>query len=480
MTSGKSPRWAESAKHLALPCLAVAANLARETVRQRASCCFFLLLAAAAFTLPRLAAGGATLRNKLQLAVEYGMGFPVLLIAIATVLLAAGSLSRELSSRRIQTLATKPISRWQIVLGKLLGILTLDAFLLLTVAGIFAGNAILLESEGGISGEERELARERFFTSRASVGPIPPPIDPKALEDFVKARALDPPLTAGGKSREELAAEARRALRVLRIEPGGMVELVFEGVGGEKDRPSDDLLVRYQLQVSPPGGTSQVDSLWEVAGTALSAVRERTSPGAPHELKLPGSSLRAGGSAGGSAGGALRLRVRNPAAADANLTLLLDPARVEVLAVYGRFWPNVFRGLLIVLAELFLLASLALFASALFTFPTASLLGFFVYLTGLASGFLRDAFAGVASGPPRESFTEWIGQALSVLGSLLIKVLPDFASLDPLSRLAEGRAVTAGELLREGLFIVLVEAGALNLAAAWFFSRRELATAETI
>lgn len=62
-----------------------------------------------------------------------------LLTAMMAVLAAIDTLSGEIASGTIQAVATKPIERWHIVLGKWLGLCALvTAFLVLVAGGIFA------------------------------------------------------------------------------------------------------------------------------------------------------------------------------------------------------------------------------------------------------------------------------------------------------------------------------------------------------
>jgi ABC-type transport system involved in multi-copper enzyme maturation permease subunit len=52
------------------------------------------------------------------------------LLGLATLWLGCGTLARDVEECQIQVVAVKPISRWQIWLGKWLGIMSLNAVLL--------------------------------------------------------------------------------------------------------------------------------------------------------------------------------------------------------------------------------------------------------------------------------------------------------------------------------------------------------------
>jgi hypothetical protein len=199
-------------------------------------------------------------------------------------------------------------------------------------------------------------------------------------------------------------------------------------------------------------------------------VEERKQQGVPHEFSFPRGFL--------SPRGDLRVRLENSEAPDSNVTLFVDLKKVEILLVHGRFWPNVARAFLLMLSALILLSSIALAAGAIFTFPTANLLGLFVYFSGLGAGFLRQTLGGRLAREPEGSIETWLERGVAWVGRAVLDVLPDFTSLDPLGRLAHGRSITLGELAGGAGWMVCVQAGVIVLIGVACFSRRELAGGE--
>ena len=55
------------------------------------------------------------------------------MLGLSTLWLACGTLARDIEECQMQVVATKPIARWQIWLGKWLGIMSLNAALLALV-----------------------------------------------------------------------------------------------------------------------------------------------------------------------------------------------------------------------------------------------------------------------------------------------------------------------------------------------------------
>ena len=88
---------------------AVAALLLREVTRKPGFRLFCFALLAVAFFLPRWAPGDELL-DRLRLAARYGLGFPAVLLALATLVYSTGSLSHDVDSRAIHLVTTKRVN----------------------------------------------------------------------------------------------------------------------------------------------------------------------------------------------------------------------------------------------------------------------------------------------------------------------------------------------------------------------------------
>jgi hypothetical protein len=467
------------------PILAVAGNLLREISRKRSTPFLVLLVAGSAFILPHVGGGGGTLRTRLQLAVTYGVGFPAFLLALATIATASG-MAREIENRRIQVVVTKPIAAWQILLGRLVGMVIGNAVLLGLVLGALAIDVSFISgSEAGTKEDPvrqepgdpvRPGAPEKVFLARASLHAVVPPPPEGAVRAYVAALERDAHASKG-LSAADLEVRARRALRLLRVAPGGSGEILFPGLPPGAARARDEeVIVRYQVYSLRPWELPRVDLDWDVlypisapapGDEPVCTVRARqVLHGVPQGVALPAQAF--------SGDRWIRLRVRNPSPGDPGATLILDPEKVEVLYVHGRFWPNALRALALVLAQLALLASIGLLGGCVCTFPTSVFLGLFLYLTALSAGFLRETFALFADGSRGEGLIGRLEGWVVSFGSAVLSVLPDFATLDPVGRLAAGRAIGTAEMLGETAWMVGFEAAVALAAGAWILGRREL------
>ena len=78
--------------------------------------------------------GDGTLKGRLQTFVSYGISLTSLLLCLLTIIVSTYSLTNDIKQKQIYTVLTKPIHRFQLLFGKLLGVLLLDAALLALLA----------------------------------------------------------------------------------------------------------------------------------------------------------------------------------------------------------------------------------------------------------------------------------------------------------------------------------------------------------
>src|SRR5881398_3036419 len=89
--------------------------------------------------LPLLLKDDGTARGFTQILLTYTLSVITTLLGFSTLWLACGTLARDVEECQMQMVAVKPIARWQIWLGKWLGLLLLNAALLALAGGsVFA------------------------------------------------------------------------------------------------------------------------------------------------------------------------------------------------------------------------------------------------------------------------------------------------------------------------------------------------------
>src|SRR5215467_2745904 len=98
-----------------------------------------VLLLVSVVGLPLLIKDDGTARGFTQILLTYTLSTVSGLLGLSTLWLACGTLARDIEECQMQVVAVKPVARWQIWLGKWLGIVSLDALLLALAGGCVFG-----------------------------------------------------------------------------------------------------------------------------------------------------------------------------------------------------------------------------------------------------------------------------------------------------------------------------------------------------
>src|SRR4030042_2957264 len=115
---------------------AVAINTLREAVRMKTAIIFIILLIVLLPLMGVSMTGDGTLKGRLQTFVSYSFSLTSFLLSLLTIVVSVYSLTSDIQQRQIYTVLTKPIRRFQLLLGKLLGIIMLDVVLLILFSAV--------------------------------------------------------------------------------------------------------------------------------------------------------------------------------------------------------------------------------------------------------------------------------------------------------------------------------------------------------
>jgi ABC-type transport system involved in multi-copper enzyme maturation permease subunit len=109
---------------------AVAKNTVKQALRMKIAVVFIILLLVLLPVIGITTTGDETLKGRLQTFVSYGLSLTGLLLCLLTIIVSVYTVTSDIKYRQIYTVITKPIRRFQFLLGKLLGIILLDVALL--------------------------------------------------------------------------------------------------------------------------------------------------------------------------------------------------------------------------------------------------------------------------------------------------------------------------------------------------------------
>src|SRR2546423_4723816 len=124
------------------------------------------LLLGAVVGLPLLLKDDQTARGFTQLLLTYNLTIITALLGLSTLWLACGTLARDIEECQMQMVAVKPIARWQIWLGKWLGIMLLNAALLAISGG--SVYLLLLWRATKLPPPEQAILRNEILLARGS------------------------------------------------------------------------------------------------------------------------------------------------------------------------------------------------------------------------------------------------------------------------------------------------------------------------
>jgi|GEM_PF-4029059 len=150
---------------------AVARNTIAQAVRNRVAFVVMGIYLLLVPLLPFIVRGDGTLQGLVNVVVTYLLILAGALLSVLTVALASTSLWDEMREKQIFVLESKPVRRWEILVGKFLGILLIDAVML-----VFVGIALLACVRVIMTQErwdliERELTRRQITSARRVISP---------------------------------------------------------------------------------------------------------------------------------------------------------------------------------------------------------------------------------------------------------------------------------------------------------------------
>jgi hypothetical protein len=163
---------------------------------------FIVILAIMLVTLPMVMQGDGTLAGKIRTLLAYGTGLTAVLLSLVTVLLSVAVVTSDVEAKRIFMVATKPLARWQYILGRFLGVVLLDVLLLAVAGASIYGAAQYLRRQTPLNPDDRRRVETEVFASRGRV--TPQPVD-------VEAKVQDRTRRLQEEGRYQQALEAYRA-----------------------------------------------------------------------------------------------------------------------------------------------------------------------------------------------------------------------------------------------------------------------------
>ena len=433
------------------------------------------LLLTSVVLLPLVIKDDGTARGFTQILLTYTLTTISALLGLSTLWLACGTLARDIEDCQIQVVAVKPIARWQIWLGKWLGILSLNAVLLALSGACVYG--LLLWRANRLPADQQKVLREEVLVARGSASP---PGHEKEIETktekLLKERLEKIPLDRDSIAdvRKQIKEQVKAEYQVV---PPSFSRIWTVDLGLARFRLRDQplyLRVKFNAAEKSPSGT--FGGVWMVGvpnKTPLWGGDEMMSlaPDTFHEFEIAPNLF--------DQNGVLTITFGNP-----NNTTLLFPIEdsIEVLYREGGFGMNFARGLGIILCWMALLAAVGLASASFLSFPVAAFFSLGLLTMVLSSGTMANAVEqGTIADYNAEKGTKgWSPADVVVIPAFktALKLINLAKGFSPVESLSTGRSITWAELALAFGQVVGLLGGVAAVFGIVVFTRRELATAQ--
>lgn len=441
----------------------------RAAIRSRFLLVFLILLVLIVGALPLMIQHDGTAKMLTQVMLTYSLAVLSAMLGGATLWLACGALAREIGECQMQLVVTKPIARWQVWLGKWLGIALINV-LILTVAGVVIHSLVRWHGRS-LNPDQQAILQKEVLVARAVLREPPTDRAPEIERIFQQrmqaegGRNLDPKLVRQAvveqvQKWDELTPPFRMRVweiplgRYARVAPGHHMHLRV------KFQSSDAAYEKPDYEVHWFVGRRETGRIWQK--------RVYMSHDKFREIEVPANLV--------DAKGILRIEAHNYN--QATLRFPLNEG-LELLVHDGGFGPNLARGMGVLLFWLLLLAALGLAASGIMTFPVATFFTLTMLIVASSSGLVTDIVReGTVGGLDHET-----GDAADlILDPVLVplfRVLGGILSLaqgvSPIERLSTGRSLLWEEVGALFFRVVVLLGGCVAAAGIAAFNRRELA-----
>lgn len=363
------------------------------------------------------------LEARLRLIQLWSLRATVLFSAIVAVFVAGHSLPSDMDQRRIYTLATKPLSKIVLFLGRALGFALLLGIFLAIMGSVTVAYLRLSSAFGGPAFPELKAE---------------PRLAPAVVE-----------------SKEGVPHPDKKETYLLR-ESGADLRFRFRGL----DPDSFPATIRGEgtLTLNDESGYRFSGTVVvEVSGSTRQEIQAYSAT--PFSFLFPRTAI--------SKDGEVEIRISRQ---DPRLLVAGSPDSVVLIGGSEPYEWNFAKGMLLLYFHSLILLSVTLMASAFLSAPVSIVLGVFVFLVGLVHGFIaegvrdidrhlraRDEAIRTGRPAPRnpEGIPVGILQTSSALSRVALNAVGDYRTFDFTPHLIHDLAVPPSDLGRAGLDMLL-------------------------
>lgn len=462
-------------------------------LRERVALVVFALMILGSLLIVQFVEGDNTLSGQLSVVMNWSLSLISLLLMALVIYLSSTALDQEFRSKHILMLSVKPIGRFDILLGKWLGLAILSGWMLLAMGSFSLCSYywVVARAQNAGRGVERRVDTDKVYqellVSRRSFKPVVDNLE-EELTQFQERLVANEIISEDEAKRPEFKMYLATILnlQLLTLEPKARRVFQFQGLPVQD---VTDLTVRYRFYGHELGENAKVlRHFWEFRdpdGGVPRAQGDYSSSGKTKEFQVSAKNL--------TKSGRLQLTLQNLSIKSRGLgaARLVIPVNegIEILIPAGSFLGNYFRALLLLWIRLLFLAGFGLAASTTlraqvtaFALITIVVVGF---LSPMAQDYLKPKQVGTyealkahlreAEQRAQKDSSYATLQAVSKTAlPPMLQVLPDFSDTDPVPDLLLGREISWSRLMLQAMTHLLLRLGVVFAVGTILFERREV------
>ena len=443
---------------------AVAKNTIKQAVRVKIAVVFIVLLLVILPVMGSVMTGDGTLKGRLQTFISYGFSLMSLLLCLFTIVISVYTVSSDLKDRQAFTVLTKPIRRYQYLLGKLMGVAVLDVALLVFFASAIYGIARVMPAFVDADERQQQAAQNEFYTARVGLTPGMPDVSDEVMQTFEELKKngeVPQEVFQSQRNTEEYlqALEQQKRMERRAAGPGDRLVWQFENVWPAD--PGSSIFVRYKYDVSYNPADLQIIGNWFVGDSRAYPYRgygleRKDLIRTFHELEVPAEAVADDGFL---SVGFLNMPVNGP------VVIFPFEDGLEVLYKKTSWEDNFVRAALLILWRLLFLICMGILAATFLSFPVALLLCLLVFFAGTVNEFIVESI---------DILSETVGMIYAFTVEPLLKLLPQFDKYNGGDYLVTGRFIGWSAVAQAGGLMVAVKGGLLFALSVLIFSFKEI------
>lgn len=446
---------------------AISSIAIRSVFRSRVLFVMFAILGLCIFGIPLTVKGDGTLSGHFRIMLNYTLSAITMILSIATLWSGCAALAQDIQDHQIQLVVTKPVRKWEIWLGKWLGLLAINAALVACSGLVLYISLCWTLRFSALTEAQTRKLHEEIMVTRQPIPHEPPDIEAEA---HTQAQTR---WEQGGLPEHIRFAEVLRAARYDIVQRGYTVapqsgcHWTFSLRELSNEHP---LLFRYRF-ASSAIGPDPVTGYWTIYRKEdphnAYTLETTSTPNRTHSFTAPASLF--------TAPGILRVEYQNKS--NVPVIVIFPPENgLELLVYYGPFLMNFVRALSLIFFHLAFLSAVGLTAGTLFSLPVATLISAYtlvlikfypsIHQPTIRSFMFEEPVS--ISAALLETVTKTIFKILDLLSYPLRETIP-------LDILASGRLIPWSMVNEQFVIQMIVYSGCMACLASWIFNKKEIA-----